>query len=340
MNAKPRFFIFILLLLSMFACVPHTQYSEMKSDYEDCKSRRDSLKQENEQLNVKNTELQAKLNANKKDLKDVRQDSTLLYDSLKDMQQEYQDLQNQYDNLKESQESLLKGSKRETKKLLNELQNTQEDLQQREDKLKTMKREVEQKRTNLEQLRKRMEKQKSRLVKLENMVSRKDSLVQQIKDRVSQALLGFEGQGLTISRKKGKVYISMQEKLLFGTGSTEIGDDGIQALQKLGAVLEKNPDIEVMIEGHTDAQPYVQSKGCIDNNWELSVLRAVSVIQTILKHADIDGERLTAAGRSKYLPVADADTPEARRRNRRTEIILTPDLSELFEILNTNESKK
>ncbi len=324
----------ILFLLIGYSCVPPQQFSELKNEHEDCKQVRDSLKKRTERLTVENTELKARMKMGMKNLDELQKDSIAIRDSLNLLQDEYDQMKNKYLNLKESQESLLKGSERETRQLLDKLQKTQEDLQQREDKLKNLEREIDRKKQNLENLRAEMQSQKARLIELENMLSRKDSIVQAIKDKVSSALVGFEGQGLTVTRKHGKVYISMQEKLLFGTGSTKINADGIQALKKLAGVLEKNTDINVMIEGHTDDQPFGSSQGCINNNWELSVMRAVSVIQILIQHSSIDPSRLTAAGRSKYVPVIDESTPDARRKNRRTEIILTPDLSELYEIID------
>ncbi len=324
----------IFLLLILYSCVPPQQFSELKNEHEDCKQVRDSLKKRTERLTVENTELKAQMKMGRQNLAELQKDSIATRDSLKHLQEECENLRNKYLNLKESQESLLKGSERETRQLLDKLQKTQDDLQQREDKLKNLEREIDRKKQNLENLRNEMQAQKARLIELENMLSRKDSIVQAIKDKVSSALIGFEGQGLTVTRKHGKVYISMQEKLLFGTGSTKINDDGVQALKKLAGVLEKNTDINVMIEGHTDDQPFGSSQGCINNNWELSVMRAVSVIQILIKHSSVDPSRLTAAGRSKYVPVINESTTEARRKNRRTEIILTPDLSELYEIID------
>ncbi len=324
----------IFLLLNFYSCVPPQQFSELKNEHEDCKQVRDSLKKSTERLTVENTELKAQMKTGSQNLAELQKDSAAIMDSLKQLQEECNDLRNKYLHLKESQESLLKGSERETRQLLDKLQKTQEDLQQREDKLKNLEREIDRKKQNLENLRNEMQSQKARLIELENMLSRKDSIVKAIKDKVSSALIGFEGQGLTVTRKHGKVYISMQEKLLFGTGSTKINDDGIKALKKLAGVLENNTDINVMIEGHTDDQPFGNAQGCINNNWELSVMRAVSVIQILIKHSSIDPSRLTAAGRSKYVPVIDESTSDARRKNRRTEIILTPDLSELYEIID------
>src|SRR5213079_3206872 len=137
--------------------------------------------------------------------------------------------------------------------------------------------------------------------------------------------------------KNGKVYVSMEEQLLFASGSTNVEKRGEDALKKLGEVLETNKDINVMVEGHTDDVPISGTlpSGAKDN-WELSVLRATAVTKIILKNSGVMPGRLTAAGRGPYVPVETGNSPEAKRKNRRTEIILTPKLDELLKVLETN----
>ena len=156
-----------------------------------------------------------------------------------------------------------------------------------------------------------------------------------LKDKVSKALLGFENNGLTITEKNGKVYVSLDESLLFASGSVNVDPKGVDALKKLAEVLGNNKDVNVLIEGHTDDVP-LSGKGKIKDNWDLSVLRATSIVKILLTDSGIDAKRLTPAGRGEFLPLDIADTPEARTKNRRTEIILTPRLDELFEILENN----
>ena len=144
--------------------------------------------------------------------------------------------------------------------------------------------------------------------------------------------MGFEGQGLSVTRKNGKVYVSLEEKLLFKSGSTVVDPNGVRALKQLAVVLASNPEINIMIEGHTDDVPF-RKGSAIRDNWDLSVLRATSIVRILLEDSNIDPVRITVAGRGEYLPVDPADTPEARTKNRRTEIILSPDFTEIFRIL-------
>jgi chemotaxis protein MotB len=134
--------------------------------------------------------------------------------------------------------------------------------------------------------------------------------------------------------KNGKVYVSLEEKLLFKTASWDIDANGRNALKKLAGVLDKNPGIQVMIEGHTDNVPYNPSGGQLRDNWDLSVKRATTVVRVLLEGSGIDPKRLTASGRSQYLPVDDRNTTDARQKNRRTDIVLTPDLTELYELID------
>jgi chemotaxis protein MotB len=138
-----------------------------------------------------------------------------------------------------------------------------------------------------------------------------------------------------VEERNGKVYVSMDNKLLFASGSTAVGPDGQKALEELARVLEANPDINILVEGHTDDQP-MRGSAQIKDNWDLSVLRATEIVRILLAKGKIAPARITAAGRSEYLPVDPADTAEARARNRRTEIILTPQLDELFRVIESN----
>lgn len=169
---------------------------------------------------------------------------------------------------------------------------------------------------------------------MEKILDAQKKITQDLKNKVSEALLGFENNGLTVTMKDGKVYVSLDEKLLFRSASWDIDANGKNALRKLAGVLEKNPGIQVTIEGHTDNVPYNPGSGPLKDNWDLSVKRATTVVRTLLEGSKIDAKRLTASGRSQYLPVDQSNSAEARTKNRRTEIILTPDLTELYQLIN------
>jgi len=147
--------------------------------------------------------------------------------------------------------------------------------------------------------------------------------------------MGFEGKGLTVHMKDGKVYVSLEEKLIFASGKWDVSNEGVAALKDLAKVLEKNPDISILIEGHTDNVP-LSSQNQVKDNWDLSTMRATSIVKILLANGKIDPKRLVASGRGEYLPVVPNNSPANKAKNRRTEIILSPKLDELMQIIGSN----
>ncbi len=336
MVLKGRLLWFVALgwLGLVTSCVSTKQFNDLKAKHEQLQEERDLLKMENEQLTVERNELSYQVEQLKKQIEAMRKDSAKLAAELQDLQYKYAQLSRDYKTLKIAQDELVRGNVKETRRLLEELQRTQSDLQEKEDALRKFERSLTAQQAELEKLRYEMDQRNRRLREMEQIVRAKDSVLTALKRKVSDALLGFRDEGLTVTRRNGKIYVSMEEKLLFKTGSWQVDPRGREALKKLAKVLEKNPDINIMIEGHTDNVPYISHGGQIRDNWDLSVKRATSVVRILLEDSNIDPRRLTAAGRGEYLPVDPANTPEARRKNRRTEIILTPNLDELYEIID------
>jgi chemotaxis protein MotB len=186
----------------------------------------------------------------------------------------------------------------------------------------------------LQEREKELEEKEAKLAELQNVLTQKDAEVKALRTKVANALKGFEDHGLTVYEKNGKVYVSLDEKLLFASGSWEIDKRGREALAELGKVLVTDAEINVAIEGHTDNVPY-RGAGNVKDNWDLSVMRATAVVKELLKNKDINPQRITASGRSEYHPIDLEDTREARARNRRTDIVLTPKLDELFKIIDS-----
>jgi chemotaxis protein MotB len=172
-----------------------------------------------------------------------------------------------------------------------------------------------------------------RLTELEAIIRRQDSITNALNEIVKRALLSFNSEELTVEMKNGKVYVSLSDKLLFKSASADIEDKGQEAIKKLGEVLNKNLDIDVLIEGHTDNVP-LRSTINFKDNWDLSTERAANIVRILSDLSKVSPKRLTAAGRSEYMPKASNDTPEGRAKNRRTEIILTPKLDELYKLID------
>ena len=176
----------------------------------------------------------------------------------------------------------------------------------------------------------------ARIAELQRVLDEKEAVTKALRQRVSDALLGFNAEDLQVTVKNGKVYVSLSEQLLFKSGSTKVDPKGQDALTKLANALQGNRDVNVLVEGHTDNVPV---KGSLVNgakdNWDLSVLRATEITRLLVK-AGMDPAQVTPSGHGQYLSVVANDTPQDKALNRRTDIILTPKLDELFSILNTN----
>jgi len=219
---------------------------------------------------------------------------------------------------------LLSSGSAETAKLINDLEKTRIELQQKEDRLNQLERELNAREQAI------VEKE-ARIIELEGIIAAQEQAVADLKARIADALRGFADKGITVEERDGKIYVSMEAKLLFASGSTVVNAEGKPVLIDLAKVLESQEDIDIIVEGHTDTDPMKGSAHPKDN-WELSVLRATSVVKIMLDNSNMDPKQITAAGRSEFHPVDPAD----KSKNRRIEIIIAPDLSALFELISSN----
>lgn len=338
---------FILLGIVVFlfvgvSCVPVRQYQDMKSRNTKCEEERDYLKNQNKEISEKSAENDLLLAKLQKRIDGLQIDTLTLGTSLRKMIVQYDKINQLNDELMIKLKQKFIESDEESKKLLVQLQGLQVDLQKKEDDLKKLEKDLNAKKANLDELTAQLDekdaalvKKNARLIELEGILSRKDSMVKALKDKVSSALQGYEGNGLTVHQKNGKVYVSLEEKLLFQSGKWDVDPKGQKAIKDLAVVLEKNTDINIMIEGHTDDVPF-KGTGGVNDNWDLSTKRATAIVKIILSNSKIDPKRLVASGRGEFSPIDPSKTTEARTKNRRTEIILSPKLDELFKILDTN----
>jgi chemotaxis protein MotB len=324
----------IFFVLSIISCVSGKKYSSLSDTSKQYMNERDALKGDNIGLDMKNKELEAKMATLDKETAELKKQYSRVESERDKALGDLNNMTTRYNELQNAQEDLIKGNVRETQKLLEELRTAQENLQKKEDLLKQLSESLDNKKATLDELTYELDKRNAKMAEMEKILDAQKKIVQELKAKVSEALLGFENNGLTVSMKNGKVYISLDEKLLFKSGSYEIDANGRNALKKLAGVLEKNPDIQITIEGHTDNVPYNPGSGQLKDNWDLSVKRATTVVRVLLEGSKIDPKRLTASGRSEYLPVDQNNTPDSRQKNRRTEIILTPDLTELYKLID------
>lgn len=191
------------------------------------------------------------------------------------------------------------------------------------------------KETTLRKLEDELRAREARVAELEKILQDQKDAVKALKERIARALKGFDGSGLKVVEKNGRVYVSMDEQLLFESGRTEVSPRGMEALGELAKVLAVEKDLSVTVEGHTDNVP-LSGSGTIKDNWDLSVLRATSIVKIILRNPGVDAQRILPSGRGEFIPVADNATKEGRALNRRTDIIITPRINDLMELLNGN----
>lgn len=186
--------------------------------------------------------------------------------------------------------------------------------------------------TQISKLSEDLKKREQRLKEVEDVLKKRDEASNKLKEKLQDALLGFTKNGLTVEMKNGKVYVSLTDKLLFPSGSIVIDEKGKQALSQLAKVLLSQPEIIIAVEGHTDSQK-INNLGQIKDNWDLSVLRSTSVVRFLTETEKVPGIRLTATGKGEFQPLEANTTPEGRSKNRRIEIVLSPKLDELYNLI-------
>ncbi|HTL81647.1 MAG TPA: OmpA family protein [Bacteroidia bacterium] len=322
----------IFITITLCRCVTLNKYNAEVAKRQAAEAELADVKTKEATFETKCAELDAALTESKKAV-------MLLSNDTLGCGMRYRLLSSQYDQLTANYELLLKQNKdlmarqsNENTQLVGQLNLTQEQLIKKEDSLRKMQTDLFAQKKSLDSLNLELKKREARVAELQHALDTKDSAMNAINSKVKAALLSFEGKGLTVTMKDGKVYVSMEDKLLFASGSTAVQSDGVKALKELAKVLEANPDINITVEGHTDNNPY-HGSGDIKDNWDLSVMRATSVTKILLANGKIDAKRITASGRGEFFPLDAANTDAARAKNRRTEIILTPNLDALYQIL-------
>ncbi|HET8885741.1 MAG TPA: OmpA family protein [Salinimicrobium sp.] len=301
------------------SCVSSKVYKDLESKYAD-------VKRENRELADDLAQYKSTSEQYEKDLDQLQADYNAAVAERDSLRSAYASTKSNYDNLKKSYEALEANS---SSAIAENSARNRELLAE----LETKEQALSEERKRLEQLQKDLEARSNRVNELESVIAAKDAKMNALKEAISKALMQFEGKGLTVEQRDGKVYVSMENKLLFNSGSWAVGSEGRKAVQQLGAVLAQNPDIAVLIEGHTDNVPY-NGSGALTNNWDLSTKRATAIVNILRENENIDPQNLTAAGRGEFAPIASNDTAEGKAKNRRIEVILTPKLDEVTKLLN------
>jgi len=327
---KSNVILAILILTTIvYACVPARKYEELQAKQKACAEELEVLKSKSTDLEAKNNEYKAEIEKLNETTTRLKADTTLLGKSLRMKEQQYDKIDENNKRIQEQLEALQKGSAIENQKLSKDLEETKLQLQIKENELKKLEEELNAKKATLDVISKELESREKRVKELEAILAKQEAIVKSLQEKVANALLGFKDKGLTVVQKNGKVYVSMEAKLLFPSGSTVIEPEGKKALIELAKVLQDQKDLQILVEGHTDTDAMKGSSHPKDN-WELSALRATSVVKLMLENSKMDPTTITAAGRSQYIP---AD-PNDKAKNRRIEIILIPNLDELYKIIN------
>ena len=328
-----RILIIIFSLCVLGSCITPKVYNELLDKHEIAK--KNLTKNEKIILQLRETLDDKEKNIQSLTLlvENLRLDSARINNKLVSCQKKYDNLSTTYDLLTSKSSRYMAEKAKETKDLLEQLEKTQSELFAKEDELNKSTANLEEKERKLIDFQNELELRSLRVAELEAIINRKDSMVTALKQKISKALIGLEGDGLTIVQRNGKVYISLEEDLLFASGKYEVNQTGKQALDKLSDALSYQKDLEILVEGHTDSIP-LSGRGLVKDNWDLSVMRATSVVKRLTANANLDPTQLIAAGRSEFVPILTNSTSEGRSKNRRIEMILSPNLDDLFKLLD------
>ncbi len=306
--------LFSTFLILVFGCVPKKKYEELlrqklalETDKAACETKFDSLMKVKSQLLA---------------------DTSRLFDHLKDTEKRLGTEEDKTSELRDDLKNTIEKLNKETGHFTGTLASKQKMLDDLEANLQSAKKQNDALAMSLAEREKRVQ-------ELQRIMDEKDKKVNELKNKISNALLSFKDNDLTVTMKNGKVYVSLAEQLLFKSASTTVDKKGAEALKKLSSVLKEQTDVNVMVEGHTDDVPLQKGYMGMNDNWDLSVLRATSIIR-ILTSEGVQPQKLTPSGKGEFSPIAPEKTDEARQKNRRTEIIITPKLDEIFKILENN----
>ena len=321
------------LLLVLSSCVTPKIYNALVMEHDATKSALTTQEKKVLQLNGTIEEQEGTIISLKSQISEMRNDSVQNGIALTTLQSKYSELSDAYDLLTSKNSRYMADKAKETKKLLEQLEQAQTELFAKEDELNKLSASLEAKEDELKLAQEELDARSARETELETIINKKDSIVTALKSSISKALIGLEGEGLTVVQKNGKVYISLEEDLLFASGKYEVNSGGVSALSKLATALASQKDLEILVEGHTDSIP-LSGRGLVKDNWDLSVMRATNVVKVLLKTPSLDPLQLTAAGRAEFVPIATNKTKEGRSANRRIEMILSPNLDDLFELLD------
>lgn len=312
--------IAIALITLTASCVSKKIFTDLEDKFATLKKENRQLIDDNEALTKIKNQLDTDKNNLQTELDKTKAERNKLQSDYNAADKNLQTLQASYAALEKNSSESLQANLEKNRNLLAQLEAKEKTIASEQERLNKLK-------TDLEASSKRLN-------ELESLIAAKEAGLKKLKETLSKSLKAFEGKGLTVQQKDGKVYVSMENKLLFQTGSWAVGDEGKKAVVLVANVLAQNPDISVLIEGHTDTDKFTGAVGSIENNWDLSTKRATAIVNILSENKSVNKQNLTAAGRGEYAPITSNETAEGKSKNRRIEIILTPKLDEISKMLN------
>lgn len=310
----------LLVITLSTSCVSKKIFNDLETKFADLKKENRALADTNEELSKAKNQLELSDASLKAELEKTKAERDKLQADFASADKNLKNLQASYTALEKNSDEALQANMTKNRELIAQLEAKQKTLYAEQDRLNKLK-------TELDSSSKRLE-------ELENMIAAKDASMKKLKETLTKSLKSFDGKGLTVHEKDGKVYVSMENKLLFQTGSWAVNEEGKKAVIEVGKVLAQNQDLSVLIEGHTDNDKFAGAVGGVENNWDLSTKRATAIVNILTENKDVNKQNLTAAGRGEFAPIMNNDTPEGKAKNRRIEIILTPKLDEISKMLN------
>ena len=306
----------------LVSCVPAKKYNELLEKERACNESLEKYKNDAISYEASSKDFQSKYEVASEQLKQLVTDSTKMGNNYRILRAKYNKQVSTIEALEANYNKLRLSGAKDVAELSAELETRRIELQKKEDAL--LKKEAD-----LAKQQALISDQQKELTTLQDIIAQQEEATRLLKDKVTKALKNFASQGLTVEERNGKIYVSLEAKLLFASGSTIVEPNGKNALIELAKVLQAEKELEIIVEGHTDSDALKSSKHP-KNNWELSVLRSTSVIDIMLNNSEIDPKQLMAAGRSEFHPV----DPENKAKNRRIEIIISPNLDALYDLIS------
>lgn len=312
----------IAVLFLLTNCVPAKKYNELLEKEKYCAEELKQYKTSALDSEAKLKTAEDRVETLTKEVFQLKSDTTQLGKNLRNMRFEYAKMQKVAESVEKQMANIQNRDARELARMQADLEAKILETQRKEDELLKLERELQTKENQLKD-------REARVRELEEMIAQKDLAVKALKEKITQALRGFKDKGLTVDERNGKIYVSLEAKLLFESGSTKVEPEGRKAIIELAKAIEGDESLEIIVEGHTDTDAMSRTSHP-KNNWELSVLRATSVISIMTENTSISPAILMAAGRSEFHPV----DPNSKAKNRRIEVIIAPNLDELFELIS------